>query len=266
MIMAQIKENTKFAYTLSSKYNMISQAVRSIESLKQYVDAEDIIVYFTPPRENRDVEVLESLGVEVRKEKNRTEAFEPRLFGESRAFGEKITLCDIDSDNLVVLDCDLIVTGDIWEIVEGDFDFKARPDDAGFDKNQWSNIFEKRGLKPIPWQPNIGFMVFKNGLHQKVQDSWFEYIHEEIDYFYRGMQHKDAVSLSLTLSEKDAKIEPMTKKEHWMEWTDEPMKDTYVHHLHTPTHWSFFQHMFISIDRNTGSLLSKIRYKLSKIF
>lgn len=264
--MADVKSNTTFAYTLSSKYNMVSQAYRSIKSLQDYVDSEDIIVYFTPPRRNQDIETLESLGVEVRKEENRTEAFEPRLFGESRAFGEKISLCEIDSENLVVLDCDLIITGDIWDILEGDFDFKARPDDAGFDEDQWKSIFEKRGLAPLSWQPNIGFMVFKNNMHHKVQEAWFEYLHENIDYFYRGMQHKDAVSLSLGLSEKDAEIESMTRKEHWMEWTDKPIEDTYVHHLHTPTHWTFFQHFFISLDRNTKSLLSKIRYKLSKMF
>ena len=84
------EEDVNFAYTLSSRANMVADVIVSISTLKNYVDEEKIIVFYTPPYDEDDEERLRETGVEIVKKDNETDSFS--MFGSDEAghYGEKI--------------------------------------------------------------------------------------------------------------------------------------------------------------------------------
>ena len=224
-----LEENTVFAYTLSSRKGMVQQALRSIATLKHYVDAEKIKIFYTPPYNEEDEKALKETEVELIKKENQTEAFNvSRSLPESH-YGEKINLCNIDSENVVFLDCDTIVGNNIWEVLEGDFEFKARPAHRFNDQEGWKKLFEERDRPYLDWMPNAGFLIFKQKSHKKIQDDWSKYVSQDLDFQKGKVNHHEQYALALAVS--DLKIHEMEKKDHVLEWNDEKVADAYVYHV-----------------------------------
>lgn len=224
---------TEYVYSLSSEEepnHMVKDAVRSIMSLKQWVDPGDVTVYFTPPRRERDVRTLEALGVNVVRKENETEPFSLNVFGEAVPFGEMWNLTYSDADTVVWLDNDTIVARDITEVVAGDFDFKARPEEDKRDDDEWYEMFDRYGKPPMDWRFNAGFLVFKNGIHAEIKDEWKEFMESDLGY-YDAPTMQDAHGLALCVSEYTTA--KMTKREHVMEWRDEPTANGYLYHYIT---------------------------------
>jgi isochorismate hydrolase len=48
------REDTAFVYTLSSRNKMVQQCLRSIATLKHYVDEKQIKIFYTPPYSEED--------------------------------------------------------------------------------------------------------------------------------------------------------------------------------------------------------------------
>ena len=224
-----LKQKTSFAYTLSSRKGMVQQALRSIATLKHYVEPEKIKIFYTPPYDKEDEEKLRETGAEVIKKENQTEAFNvSRSLPESH-YGEKINLCNIESNNVVFLDCDTVVGKDIWEVLEGDFEFKARPAHRFKDKKEWKQLFEDRDRPYLDWMPNAGFLVFKNNAHKKIQDNWAEYVSQDLEFQLGKVNHHEQYALALAVS--NLKIHEMDESEHVLEWLDEKTPDAYVYHI-----------------------------------
>lgn len=225
------KEKTVFAYTLSSRKGMVQQCLRSIATLKQHVESDQIKIFYTPPYDEKDEQALEATGAEIIKKENQTEAFNvSRSLPESH-YGEKINLCNIDSENVVFLDCDTIVGNDIWEVLEGDFEFKARPE-VYFTKEEdedWYELFEERDEEFHSWMPNAGFLIFKNGFHKEIKDKWMKYTKEDLDFQIGKVQHDEQYALALAVSGED--IEEMDEKDHVFEYRGEKTADAYVYHV-----------------------------------
>ncbi|PSH02399.1 MAG: hypothetical protein BRC26_00745 [Nanohaloarchaea archaeon QH_8_44_6] len=224
-----LKENTIFAYTLSSRKGMVQQALRSIATLKHYVDAEKIEIFYTPPYDEEDEKAMKETGAELIKKENQTEAFNvSRSLPESH-YGEKINLCSIEAENVVFLDCDTIVGNNIWEVLEGDFEFKARPAHRFNDQEDWKKLFEERDRPYLDWMPNAGFLIFKQKAHKKIEDEWSEYVSQDLDFQKGKVNHHEQYALALAVS--DLKIHEMEKKDHVLEWNDEKVADAYVYHI-----------------------------------
>lgn len=223
------KENTVFAYTLSSRKGMVQQCLRSIATLKQHVDAEKIKIFYTPPYNKEDEEALRNTGAEIVKKENQTEAFNvSRSLPESH-YGEKINLCNIDAENVVFLDCDTVVGNNIWEVVEGDFEFKARPAHRFNDREEWKQMFDRRDRPYLDWMPNAGFLVFKKKAHKKIQDDWADLVSQDLEFQMGKVNHHEQYALALAVS--DLKIHEMERKDHVFEWDDEKVADAYVYHV-----------------------------------
>jgi hypothetical protein len=223
------KQDTAFAYTLSSRKKMVQQCLRSIATLKQHADSAQIKIYYTPPYNEEDEEALRATGAEIVKKENQTEAFNvSRSLPESH-YGEKINLCNIDSENVVFLDCDTVVGNNIWEVIEGDFEFKARPAHRFNDDESWKNMFDKRERPYLDWMPNAGFLVFKDKAHKKIQDDWARLVGEDLDFQMGKVNHHEQYALALAVS--DLKIHEMEKKDHVLEYRGEKVPDAYVYHV-----------------------------------
>ena len=221
------REDTVFTYTLSSRKGMVQQCLRSIATLKQHVDSSQIKIFYTPPYDEEDEQVLEATGAEIIKKENQTEAFNvSRSLPESH-YGEKINLCNIDSENVVFLDCDTVVGNNIWEVLEGDFEFKARPEEPP-EEEVWKPLFEKFDEPYRDWMPNAGFLIFKNRFHQDLDEKWLKYF-QEVDIQRGKVNHREQYALALATA--SGKVEKMTKKEHTLEWLEEKTPDAYVYHI-----------------------------------
>lgn len=221
------REETAFVYTLSSRKGMVQQALRSIATLKQHVEAENIHVFYTPPYDEGDEKTLRDTGVNIVKKENQTEAFNvSRSLPESH-YGEKINLCNIESENVVFLDCDTVIGNNIWEVIEGDFEFKARPEEPPEDE-KWRSLFEKYDEPYMGWMPNAGFLIFKDGFHRDLEDKWLNYF-QEVDIQRRKVNHREQYALALSTS--SGKVEKMSPKEHTLEWLNEKTSDAYVYHI-----------------------------------
>ena len=221
------REDTAFVYTLSSRKGMVQQALRSIATLKQHIEPEQIRIFYTPPYDQKDEKALEQTGAEIIKKENQTEAFNvSRSLPESH-YGEKINLCNIDAENVVFLDCDTVVGNNIWEVLEGDFEFKARPEEPP-EEEKWRPIFEKYEEPYMDWMPNAGFLVFKKGFHKELGKKWLKYF-QEMDIQRGKVNHREQYALALATA--SGKVEKMTSKEHTLEWLDEKTPDAYVYHI-----------------------------------
>lgn len=229
--MADLKQNTKFVYSVSSRKGMIEQLIISIQTLKNYVEPENIIVYYTPPRKDKDLNLIESLGVEVRKRENETPGFSKSDWDEESHYSEKTRVCEVESENAVFLDCDTVILKDIWKVLEGNFDIKARPGNADIPEEKWRELFEENNENYHPWMPNTGFLVFKNGSHHEIAEKWRKYVQEKVKVDYNGPQHEEQNALALAASHKD--WEEMTKEEHTFGWAEEPTQDTILLHRKT---------------------------------
>lgn len=215
---------TKYVYTLSSKGIMFEHAFLSIKTLSRYVDVTDIVVFFTPPIDEMHLEKLEGLGVDVRKRENRTDEFV--AFDRPQHYGEKTWLSTIEDSQVVFLDCDTFVLGDIKEALKGDFQFKAREDEK-VSEPEWSEMFDRFDEPYLDWMPNAGFLIFKDDLHKKIGGKWFKYIQSDLDYSH-DFNHKEQYALALAVG--GASTEKMDSSEHAKFWRDEFPSDGIVYH------------------------------------
>lgn len=224
-------EETQFVYTLSSRKRMVQHAIRSIQTLRRWINAAQITVFYTPPRNDEDRSSLQDLGVHLKEVPNETEAFS--MTGDPPShYGEKIKLCRIDADSVVFLDCDTIIAGDIREVFEGNFDFKARPGSIGVNSKTWPELFNKFERPLLRWMPNAGFMIFKNSTHKKIFEDWKHFLQAEINYGRKGITHKEQYAIALAVSSYNC--EKMTRRDHVMEWAEERVADGIVYHMGTP--------------------------------
>ncbi|MEF8880844.1 MAG: hypothetical protein V5A72_03375 [Candidatus Nanohaloarchaea archaeon] len=215
---------TKYVYTLSSRGIMFEHAFLSIKTLSRYVDVSEIVVFFTPPIEDIHVEKLKSLGVDVKIKNNCTDEFV--AFDEPQHYGEKTWITEIEDSQVVFLDCDTFVLGDIRKALKGNFEFKAREDEK-VHQPEWSKMFERFDEPYIDWMPNAGFLIFKNNIHKKIGDTWRRYIQKDLGYSH-DFNHKEQYALALAVGEANCVM--MDSSEHAMFWKDEFPSDGMVYH------------------------------------
>ena len=219
----------KVVYTVSDKGSMIEDVLKSLSTIRRFIDKNDIIIYYTPPRSEENFDKLSSLAV-VLKAENITKPF---LFQKNRfgRYGEKIHLCDVNDPTVMFLDADTLIKKDIRELIKGDYDFSARVGISGYkDFNQyiWSEMFRRIDKKPI-YLPNTGFMIFKNYTHREIKEEWLKYTNDPyLPNPHPSSNAKEEYALALAVSGK--KIKWMTKKEHTCLWLNESQTDSYVIH------------------------------------
>lgn len=200
-------------------------AFLSITTLLNYVQPENITVFYTPPREERHVDAFNRLGVNIDLVPTKTEPFE--AFEGKQHFGEKTWLCTIPDDTVVFLDCDTLVFNDISTVIRGNFEFKARPGTSTVRQPDWRDLFERFNRPYINWMPNAGFMIFKNGIHREIEDAWLEFLQCDLEYQH-SINHKEQYSLALAVGGYETS--KMTPNEHAMLW-NELRRDAVVYHI-----------------------------------
>lgn len=222
-----------FAYTLSSRRGLVQEALQSIKTLQNWVSSEQIVVFYTPPRQADHRHLFAELGVDVREVENATSAFSMQSGEPASNYGEKFRIGTLDASTVVFLDCDTLILDDPKPFIEGDFEFKARPGSYDIDSDEWQALFDRYGEKYHDWMPNAGVMIFKNGLHRKIQSDWKKYILEEIELPSAHIRHGEQYALALAISGYNTKR--MSPTEHVMCWRDELPANGIVYHGDYPS-------------------------------
>lgn len=216
----------KFVYTLSSKRRMVTEAVHSIRTLTDYVSPSDVVVFYTPPRKENDIQTLRDHGVDLRLVDAETDA--SSAFRSSSHYGELVKLCTLDADTVVALACDTLIFDDLREVMAGEFDVKARPSPSSVQQPAWREMFERFDRPTMSWMPDTGFLVFKNGVHRELRDQWLRFLTTNLGYSHGG-GHEEAYSLALAAAEYE--VARMDEREHAIEWNNERPSDGVVHQL-----------------------------------
>ena len=225
--------DTEFVYSLSSEpypNYMVKDAIRSITTLKNWVEPEHIRVFFTPPCRNRDLEKIEGLGVKVEPIESVSDPFALNFLEKKRSYGEMWNLCRSSAKTVIWLDCDTVISRDIWEVVEGDFDVKARAEKNMDGDEEWKRMFQRHGKPVMEKMINSGFVIFKNNTHKEIKDEWRELLEKDLGYYHESLK-QDAYSLQLCMSEYE--YEYMDENAHVLEWGEETRPDGYVYHYIT---------------------------------
>lgn len=220
--------NKRVVYTLSSKGRLVHDTVRSIRSILHWVPSKRITVFFTPPVERNDLETILELGVDLRQVENETDSFSKNAANPSRHYAEKLKLTRVDSDGVLFLDCDTFVLSDPIQLFDSEAEFRARPGTAQLNLEEFHQLFIERNIEPMDWMPNAGVLVYQNGLHKRIKEDWERYIHTQLEFSADGTTHHEQYALALAVSEHAT--ERLSRKEHVMEWTDQPLSDGIVHH------------------------------------
>lgn len=228
--------DVKYVYTISDTGTMIPDVIRSIRSLRKYVDKKDILVFFTPPTSKLGYARVSKLA-SVKMVENKTKPFvyiKERGLGR---YGEKCHICDVPSSTVVFLDADTLIRKDLTPLLNGDFDFSARlffpsniSEKGWINTECWLDLFTSMGKKHVP-MPDGGFMIFKNFSHHKIKEEWIKFINtDNLSNACTFGDPKELTALALALS--GMKIRWLTVKEHAFSWLGEKNVETYV--LHKP--------------------------------
>lgn len=218
-------------YTLSSVRDLIRDILLSLESLTKFIPKEKISIIFTEPIDYNDYDKLNEYNIMFTD--NITDEF---FFQKSRGYirgGEKIQLCYANTENVIFLDCDTIIKKDISELLNGEYDFYARPEYSAmrdFEMDIWKNMLESFGcINTIPMF-NTGFMIFKNYIHKKIYDDWLKYFNMDLPQCHPRSYQKEQYALSIAIGVGNYSIKYMDKNEHAFRWDFEENEDTYVLH------------------------------------
>ena len=224
-------KTVKIVYTVADVGNLVKLALKSIRTVRKFFEKEDILVYYTRPRSERNRKKLEKYSTVIEAE-TLTEPFSFRKGSPPQYYGEKVHLCEVDADTVIFLDADTKVKRNPILLLVGDYDFSARIGSANetLDLSVWESIFKAENLRVIP-MPNTGFMIFRNNLHKRIFKDWLKYLRQDLpNPIPQGNYLKDQIALALALAKNNAKIKWMTKKEHAFTWCGELGLGSYVVH------------------------------------
>jgi hypothetical protein len=207
---------------------MPKDLLKSIKTLLNFAEPSDIVVFYTPPRQDEHMEFLESLGVDLRIRDHWGEPFKMGREDEPSHYTDKLWICEIDEEEVIFLDCDTIVLEDPIQLLEGDFDFKAREDMYDLKNSGWRELFEKFG-KPESWMPNAGVMVFKNGVLKNSREELERFLKYDYKELSVDTWHLEQYAFALVMSEY--RVKKMKNREHMFGWEDETYDEGVIYHL-----------------------------------
>lgn len=210
-------EEYKIVYSVSDVRDLIRDTICSVNTLRKYVSKEDTIIFYTPPRSKWNYKRLSKLGTVIKVD-NLTDEIELQK-GAGR-YGDKFHAFYVDSPNMIFLDSDTIIRGDLSSHLGENYEFSGRiaPNFWNLDVEVWNKMFTDLGKKPIP-MINTGYMVFQNYTHNKIADEVIDYMYSDLPRPDRYSNQKDQYALSLAVSDKD--IYWMDNSMHSFLWRNE---------------------------------------------
>lgn len=200
----------KWCYSVSDVRDLVNETIISARSLLKFVDNENIIIFYTPPRTLKNFKRLNKVGKVISK-KNITEMIKVQK-GLGR-YGEKFHALFYPCEKMIFIDSDTLITREFEKTLQGDFEFSGRIAPNFFNLNQqtWAEMFKRRE-KPIIPMINTGYMIFKKHLHNRIADEVLKYMNGPMLKPDLASNQKDQYALTLAVADK--KIKWMTAREH----------------------------------------------------
>lgn len=212
-----------FAYTVSSVRDLVQQLTISIESLQNFVPKDNIHVFVTPPIEEEDLDHIRNLAADVRSVDHYADPVPKGPRSDPLYYTDKLHVCKLNVEKLVLLDTDTIVLSDPKKLFDGS-EFRARPGGLDYSPEKWRQFGEENnGI--LSWLPNAGVVVFDDYLQCRIEDEWAE-----------ALKMKNKVNDSwteqhaLAVAASDAETSKLSESEHSMMWKEEKTVDGVVYH------------------------------------
>ena len=168
---------------------------------------------------------------------------EEQLFNEGRFFVNKTYLCRSSAARVVYLDADTVVQqpiDNIWRDCTADAIGRPtlRSLEPTWNQGLWAETL--RGVGGSERQPylNGGFVIFQNGVHQRLESTWLSLIRmlcerpallQQLHGPGTRLAEQLALSLSLGLVARSCQL--MSERQHGFGWLSEPWESAVV--LHT---------------------------------
>jgi hypothetical protein len=165
----------------------------------------------------------------------------PRLDDGDFFMINKVHIVRTQADRLVFLDADTLVLGPlhpVWERRDEDFigretSICRRP---GWDREGWNALLDGMGARRSLYF-NSGFVVFQNGSHRGLADSWKEITEggRSRELFDPTRFHKkgnvNQIALSLAVASAGLTTHEMEPREHAYGWDGDSWRDALLFHV-----------------------------------
>lgn len=160
----------------------------------------------------------------------------------------KCYLCHSDSDRVIYLDTDVMVLRPIDELYQDSSAELIARYIVGYymnkywDPEKWKSILKSLGFPDYPkYMP--GFMIFQNGSHRRLKDSWPALIKDILDDKIENCppdRFAELHAFSLACSQEGLTHELMPDYGHRYAMIGESHEDAVVHHLGTPGFYRYY--------------------------
>lgn len=147
----------------------------------------------------------------------------------------KAYISEVKTENVCLMDTDVIVRGSIDRIVGSKSDITARRSTAytldTYEEEIWENYIEEKEVKTKVPILNAGFLGFRNGIHQDIGEEWEEYMHDawERGFFGNGY-HADQWALPVALGRNGATCSLLGPEDHALGWEGDSLERATLYH------------------------------------
>lgn len=219
--------NWEIGHVFNDFFIMPKSLEIAAKSERRFLPKEKIIGFYTPPRSEEITNQLKDL-LTLKNVPNLTPPFQATKGRWHSFYGEKIRLADMNSPNVLHLDCDCLTVHDPSRVFDADFDIAfidATPwkkenvlYTEAFQRN-WNNLFESHGKKPIPFfQASVIFA--KDNILKEIKDEYISIMEEDIPLL-ESFYPKNEYAFALCCSEKKVKYLGFDIVGEF-EWRDKP--------------------------------------------
>lgn len=197
-------------HTFADWFIMPKSLEIAARSERRFLPKDKITAFYHPPRSIEVEEQLKNL-VTIKKVPTITQPFAAK--GNWYSFyGEKIQLANLNSPNILYLDCDCLTVHDPSAIFDDDFDI-AFMDATPWKKEHvftdkrfidgWKKMFENYGKKPVQFF-QTGTIFAKDNILKEIKDEFIQYMSEDISLI-EPFYPKNEYAFALCLSDKKIK-------------------------------------------------------------
>lgn len=160
----------------------------------------------------------------------------------------KTYISKVCSRNVVFMDSDIIVRGDMGELLNNKSDIVARRSTAytleTYDEKIWTDYLrEKEVVTEVPIL-NAGLLGFQNGIHHEIEEEWEKHMRDAWNRgFFGNGYHADQWALPVALGRRGATYSLLGPEDHALAWEGDPLEGATVYHTGASNFFSTIRSM-----------------------
>ena len=197
----------------------------------------------------------------------------------------KTHICDSNADRLIFLDTDTMVLKPlelVYNNISADLIARNAPGTylSTWRQERWEEVLNSVGAPSYPFY-SCGFMIFQNGAHRKMKETWPKLTEEILQgkLPIKKTRFAEQQAFSLSAAVEGLSHSSMKNNHHVYAMNGESPNDAVVYHLGTPNFYTYYRpvelerglhRMKLSVKRPSlmglHKLVTRGRLKISKTF